>query len=97
MYCAGGINTHFIHLAIRYARALCKSIQKVSTLKQLLASTGDLYITLDELPTRYEQYFQKTFNLKSHGLSCLEDLRDKLNNFMKVNVLDFYDKTFELL
>ena len=56
----------------------------VEELKQLLASTDDLSITLDELPTRYAEYFQKTFSLKSHGLLCLEDLEDKLNGFIEV-------------
>ena len=58
----------------------------VEELKRLLASTDELSIRLDELPTRYEEYFQKTFNMKLHGLSCLEDLKDKLNGFIEVRV-----------
>ena len=54
-------------------------------LKQLLASTDDLSMPLDELPTQYEEYFEKSFNLKCHGLLCLEDLKDKLIGFIEVS------------
>ena len=64
-------------------RSYCVRIL-LEKLKQLFSSIDGLSIPLDELPTRYKEYFQKSFNPKSYGLLCLEDLKDELIGFMEV-------------
>lgn len=59
----------------------------VEELKQLLGSLPELSLSLDELPTRYEEYFKKKLNLESHGLLCEGDLKEKLNGFIEVRFI----------